>query len=142
MLGESLTTMVCLQYGRHLTNEHRVNISAGGKGKKHRPFTEKTRALMSAAQKGIPKSPEHCAAISAGHIGYLGKRHTPETCLRISEKKKGVPNSKESNEKRSATMKGVPRLTTRNRIHITDGISSRMIKPDTIIPMGWRKGRK
>lgn len=97
---------------------------------------------MSAAQKGVPKSPEHCAAISVGRIGKPGKRHTPETCLRISEKKKGVPNSKESNEKRSATMKGVPRLMMKNRIHITDGISSRMIKSDTIIPMGWRKGRK
>lgn len=59
---------------------------------------------------------------------WLGKRHKSDSCKLIGEKNK------------------VSQLGTRNSqygsIWITDGVLSKKIKSDDLIPEGWRKGRK
>jgi len=74
-------------------------------GRKH---TAESRAKMSAAMRGIPKSPEHCAKIGAR---TLGTARSPELRARISAKLKGIkraPFSAEHKAKLAVAQRGKP----------------------------------
>lgn len=66
--------------GKTLTAEHRARISAGGTGKKRGPYppvTAETRAKLSAALKGKPKTAEHIAnAAAALRVANQNKRES------------------------------------------------------------------
>jgi len=74
--------------GLQHTPEARANMSKARIGNKNslgcRPSAE-TRAKLSAAKKGVPKSPEHRAAIGAAHVGM---KRSPEACARMSAAQK------------------------------------------------------
>lgn len=63
-----------------LTPEHCKAISEGKRRKPHcRKQSAETRAKMSAARKGVKKSPEHRAAIGASLVGNQNGRHAWKT---------------------------------------------------------------
>jgi hypothetical protein len=72
---------------RNKSPEHRASFEAAARAKAAAGVSEETRAKMSAAHKGRPKSPEHRAKIGAAH--------------------KGVPRSPESRAKQSESMLAV-----------------------------------
>jgi len=110
---------------KNITPETRAKMSAANKGKTHSP---ETKAKMSAAKKNI--TPETRAKISAAKKGIP---RSPETRAKLSAVNKGKTHSQESKEKMSAAKKG--------EIWITNGIQSRRISKNDIIPEGFRKGR-
>lgn len=76
--------------------------AGGGRGRVH----AETKALMSAAHKGKPKSPEHRAAIGAAH---KGRRYPPEFSRKIWETRRANGTDKHTPETRakiSASNKG------------------------------------
>ncbi len=93
---------------RHLTDEHKKNLSLAKKGKKTGQvpwnkgrtgvYTEESLKKMSDHSKGKPKSPEHCKNISLATKGKKG--HAPWN--------KGVPCTEERKRKLSNTTKGRP----------------------------------
>lgn len=89
------------------------NLTDGGEG--GIPCDE-TRAKMSAALKGRPKSPETRAKLSAASATlrgeknpFFGHHHTDETRAKISASKIGKHLSEETRAKMSAVRKGVPK---------------------------------
>lgn len=69
--------------GRKLTAEHRAKLGIARTGRKYpgRTVTPETRAKISAALKGKPKSPEHAANAGAAQ---RGRPKSPETRAKIS----------------------------------------------------------
>jgi len=106
------------------------NRTGGGDGVSGLIHTPEHRAKLSAAHKGKTLSPEHKAKISAGKKGI---HRSPETKEKISAAQKGKTLSPETKEKISDAKKGT--------MHITNGIQSRTILKNDIIPEGFRKGR-
>lgn len=94
-----------------------VKISADNR--RGKPLPEVTRAKVSAALTGKPKSPEHVAKVAAAHLGATrsaetrakisavqkGRKITP---AQLAARKQAPKPSKESIEKRVAKMRGVP----------------------------------
>jgi hypothetical protein len=133
------------------TPEHRAKLSAAHKGKTLSP---EHKAKISAGKKGIHRSPETKEKISAAQ---KGKTLSPETKEKISAAMKGKTCSTETKEKMSAANKGENNPNygktlspeTKEKIsdakkgtmHITNGIQSRTILKNDIIPEGFRKGR-
>lgn len=72
-----------------------VNGTDGGEGAPGHIPTPETRAKISYAHRGVPKSPQHRAAM-VGHV------RSPEHCAAISAVQKGIPKSPEHR----AAMKG------------------------------------
>lgn len=81
-------------YGHQL-----VNNTDGGDGVLGCPLTSETRAKMSLAGKGKPKSPEHRAALAAAN-------RRPEARERVRQQFSGKTLSKEMREKISAAKRG------------------------------------
>ena len=79
----------------------RIEISAALKGIKRSP---ETLAKMSAARKGRKMSPEFCAKRVAA---LKGRKRSPETCAKMSAANKGKKLSAETCAKMSAAKKGI-----------------------------------
>ena len=141
-----------------LTDEHKLKLSKSLKGyvkseetkqklskkrKKRGPLSEERKAQISKSMKGKntgprePLSEERKAQISksmkgknTGSRGPLSK----ETKQKLSKAKKGRSKSEETKKKMSeAASKGL--------FWITDGVISKRITKDEVIPEGWYKGR-
>lgn len=73
------------QIGRQLSEEHKHNISEGGKTRA--PISEETRAKMSVARQGTHLSDETCMKMSEsakGNTTWIGRKHTEETRAKMS----------------------------------------------------------
>ena len=72
--------------GNVMSEEARRKISEANKGRKREPFSDATRAKMSAAHLGKKLSPEAIAKTAAAHRGM---KRSPETLARMSAALKG-----------------------------------------------------
>lgn len=108
------------------------------KGKHH---TEETKKLLRDKQKGIPRT---TPVWNKGLKGW----QTEETKQKSKKSWKETWNNKSDEEKREIYNKVAEKVkgntNVKGRIHITNGIISKMINPielDKYINEGWRKGR-
>lgn len=97
-----------LKKGVPFTDQHQLNLSIAGKGKKPsmgmlgKKMTEETKNKMSKSHKGKSQSPEHIRNAAEARKGF---KHTDETIQKIRESKLGRPQSQERNQKQSDAMK-------------------------------------
>ena len=73
--------------GSTQSDEHKAKLSAALKGKKRNPLSDETRAKLSAAKQGKPRSDETKAKISAA---LKGKTCSDETKAKMSAAKKSI----------------------------------------------------
>jgi len=81
-------------------------------GRKH---SDETRAAMSSARKGKPKTPEHCKAISRGQIGNIRGPHHPDAIAKMSLAHRGILHTPESKAKIAAAQRGRPPISDATR---------------------------
>lgn len=80
--------------GRKLSMEHRLNISKGNIGKKHKPFSDKTRLKMSLSHKGKIGNKHAEVSKEKMRVKALGRILSEETKLKIGLAHKGKITSK------------------------------------------------
>jgi hypothetical protein len=123
--------------GRKYSEETRKKMSQAQKiAKQHllgKPFPEELRKKMVAA---LPRGEKHPA---------FGKKVSEETRKKMSLSRTGKKHSEEtrkklSNCKRSEEFKSKISKHFSGSIYITDGVKTRVIRPNETIPDGWRKG--
>lgn len=124
----------------HHSEAAKAKIKAYHKGRPH--SEEHRRKLKEAARKRPPMSEETRRKVSEGHKGlpgpWQGKKRSAEDRQKMREaalRRESDPNSKRK-------MKG--NKITAGRIHVTNGIESKMIYPEEFESYerdGWRHGR-
>jgi len=136
-----------------------VNMTFGGDGNSAgMPLSEITKQKLSNALKGIKKTPEHILNMKKGKLGIKPSDESKKK-MSISQKKLrkivqhpmlGKKQSKEAKQKMSIAKTGTKRseLTVKkivnylnNTYFITNGINSKRIKGDFVIPFGWFFGK-
>ena len=125
-------------WGKHLTEEHRRNISLGNKGKK---LSEEHRAKLRDIAKTRTYSKTTRLKLSEATRGennpFYGKRHTAESRKKISEANKGRSYSEAERAKRSEAVKGAKNphfgkpVSEDRRKEISDRNSRSVINVDT-----------
>lgn len=126
-LSEKHRLSLCVPRTQRSKN-HCLAISIAKKGKPGKLCSKETREKMSISRKGRIHSKETRKAIS---ISNTGQRRSKETRRKMSA---AYIYSEERNRASATTRKG--------KIYITNGVSSKMVIPDTIVPDGWRIGRQ
>lgn len=111
--------------GMKMSDEAKSLISAANKGRKREPFSDATKAKMSAGHIGLKQSPDAIAKTAAFHTG---RKRKPETLDKMSKalKGKGLGRvvSQETRDKCSAARKGKP-LSDEGRKGISAGHANR-----------------
>jgi len=115
--------------GKVMSEEAKRLISIANKGRKREPFSDVTRAKMSASHLGKKQSAEAIAKTAAAHIGM---KRSPETLARMSAalKGKGVGRyvSAETRAKISAIKTGQAH-TAEARVRISESHKGRKYRP-------------
>mgnify|MGYP003670933698 CR=1 FL=1 len=113
-----------------------LNLRAGGD---NGPFSEETRAKLSAAQKGKKLTPENRAKLLAAN---KGKKLTPETRAKIGAAQKGRKMSPENRAKLLAANKG-RKMSPENRAKMSAVNKGKKYTPETRAKIGAaHKGKK
>jgi len=124
-----------------------ANLTDGGEGVSGLVMTDKAKEKMRLAKVGKRLSKEHIEKLRKANAG---KSLSQESRKKLSSSRLGIVFSDEHKRKLSAAKigrklsdehKDKVRAAIAGRYWITDGISSKMIKENDIIPDGWRRGR-
>lgn len=113
-------------YGKRLSD---AAYAAAAELKKQFGMSEKTKAKMSAAKKGVLKTDEHKNKI---RLSNLGQVRSPETCARISLAKKGKttgPRSIGCRAKMSQAHRGKPK-SAEHRAALSKALSGKTLSLD------------
>tara|TARA_R110002050_G_C8714617_1_gene495851 strand:- start:45 stop:620 length:576 start_codon:yes stop_codon:yes gene_type:complete len=125
-----LETILIEIYGRRdLGNGSLVNLTSGGDGAPNVIKTMETRKKTSNTLKGKSKTSTHSSNISKGRKGI---KFSKEQLKNMSLCQKGKKATKETKDKMSKAIVG--------RIHVNNGVLSKMVYPNDI-PNGFVKGR-
>jgi len=129
-----------LAWGTQKDNIHDA-LRNGVFGAKGRVQTPEERRLKSIALTGYKHSDEFRRKASETALAQV-QRERELRIIRVKPENltfSGRTHSEETKQKMRESQKG--KIVEKGRVWITDGISSKMVFPDSI-PEGWRKGRK